>query len=562
MAINHLLVDLVPEKFPFLARTVERNVLFPSSDRQDSKVAPSWLENYWPLSHDKQAAIVCESGFMEDLPASLIAELTAGAVEAFGTQYTSYQSTVVATDTLVATFIGSSWSVHATLTSANPISVSSLKGVTYLHKEGVELQTYAAPVGAVVEFEDIENVTTSGIDFTQMISSCAAISYLIATDGTSVYWSSPLNPIYWAPGGIGDDAGAGASKILAVSGTIRFVRETPDGFYVFSTDNIVRARYTNNADNPWTFKEVRSSSGTFQANAVASDTNLGTIFAWSDHGLSAISDLQAKHIFPDITEFLAGSVYEEFDTVTNTVTTTTNAVLDFSINMVAGRYLTVSYGLDGAERTFMLVFDIQLGVWAKFKMDHAAVISLGATTILTDLTFADWTDAFADTTQTFATMGQSEATSLVRAMTLGVITSTGELKRLSPVDIFTLDRGITTKVLDYEVLDNIIAFADTKLTRNKDTELSTVELFYTYPAFPDVANPTTTENVQYSQTSTSIQGHSAEDPTVRSFQLADATDNQEEYVERVIGSKITWAAKNTSSLQGIELGLIQSGRRR
>ena len=84
----------------------------------------------------------------------------------------------------------------------------------------------------------MEEVPVTGIDFSLMNSMCSAISYLIATDGETVYWSSPLDNNYFAPDGTGDQAGAGATKILAVRGKILHLQTNTDGFYIITDDNV------------------------------------------------------------------------------------------------------------------------------------------------------------------------------------------------------------------------------------------------------------------------------------------------------------------------------------
>lgn len=568
MALQRMLLDITPSKFPFRARTVEHQVLAPGrsglfGDSADATPSAAWLENFWALSAGQQAAIVAEYGAIEDLPAEVIAQFGASRVVApriFRTD--SGASLAVITDTQVWLYSIGGWVKVMDSPVVVQTSTCVLKGETYLHQFGGNLHKVSAPTEADPAFSQIEEVITTGILFDEIISVCAAISYLVATDGTSVYWSAPLDPTYWAPDGVGPQFGAGATKILAVSGAIRFLLPTVDGFYVLTDSNVVYARYSGDAENPWVFTEVANSSGTVSHWAVTSSTNMAAAFVWCDNGLASISGGQATYGFPELTEFLSGSVLESFNSMVNEIESTMNATLDFQLSFLGGRFLTISYGELEQVREYILIFDTLVQRWSRIAIDHVAVLDIRQDAADQGITFENWTDTFENTLYTFSEMGGASASSDVKAITIGVICADGKIKRLSPVDLHTLDNFPQDYVdLTFEVLPNIMHFAALKATRNREISLNEVTCFYTYPAFPTDGDPDT-ENTQYSTVDTEIEGYSQEDPTIRSYLLSHARSNEEFYVERVRGTRLALTLKRTSSLQGLEIGFTITAVRR
>lgn len=532
-------------------------------DSAESSPSAAWIENFWALAGGQQAAIVAEYGAIPDLPAEVTAQFGVSRIVAPRVfRSDSGASIAVITDTQVWLYSIGGW-VKVMDSPVNvPTSTCILKGETYIHQFGGSLQKISAPSETDPVFSQVEAVTTTGVTFAEMISICAAVSYLVATDGISVYWSAPLDPTYWLPDGIGDQFGAGATKILAVSGSIRFLLPTVDGFYVLTDSNVVYARYSGDAENPWIFSEVANSSGTVSHWAVSGSTNMAAAFVWCDNGLASISGSQANYGFPEVTEFLAGSVLETFNTVVNEVESVLNATPDFQLSFLGGRFLTISYGELEQVREYILVFDTLVQKWSRIAIDHVAVLDIRQDAADQGITFENWLDTFENSLYTFSEMGGASASSDVKAITLGVICADGKIKRLSPVDLHTLDNFPIDYVdLTFSVLPNVMYFADLKATRNREISLNEVSCFYTYPAFPTDGDPDT-ENTQYSSLDTDIEGYSQEDPTIRSYLLSQARSNEEFYVERVVGTRVSLALKNVSSLQGVEIGFTITGTRR
>ena len=565
MAVTRLNFDIAPIAYPFRARTTEHEVIFDSDIRGFTQVPPSWIENLWPLSGDQAGAIVSEYGAVTDLPAEVVALFGEEVILAYGMEdLTGGKSILVTTNQQAWAHTAIGWVKLLEAPISTHTSVASSKGNTYLHQAGGELQVIATATNITVPYEAVEEVTTNGVDFTQMISMCAAISYLVATDGVSIYWSAPLDVTQWQPDQAGDQFGAGATKVLAVSGAIRFLKQTADGFYIFTDTNIISARYTENAESPWSFTEVANSSGSFEQWSVAGDHNLGTLFAWCDNGLAAVNPNQAQYGFTEVTEFLSGSIIEEFTLATNTIATQTNINLDFQLTFIGSRYLAISYGELAEVRKYMLVLDLLLAKWFRIKLDHVAVLDIRQSAADQGIIFDNWLDTFDNSLYTFDEMGGSRATSDVKATTISVILADGTIRRLSPVDLHTLDPDTADYTdLTFEVLANILHYSDIKLSRSTETTLSEFNIFYSYPAYQDeAAAPGTTENVQYSTVDTLVQGFSQEDPTIREFLLARARDNTELRTQRVLGTRVSATLKNVSSLQSVEIGLISSGVRR
>lgn len=562
MAITRLLLDTAPAKFPFLAKTVEKNVLFDSKngDRQSSTPAPSWMENLWPLPDGRNAAIVAGTELVDDLPASIIAKLAVETVTSFTVQSNGAESVLIAGQTFLVSLTTAGWSIHVNESQAFLTSIAILKGDTFILASGLTLYEYKDPDTEPEEFKTIDPVTVTGVDMAEMISICSAVSYLIATDGETIYWSSPLDPKQFVPDVIGDGFGAGATKVLAVKGSINFITTASDGFYIFTDRNIIRSRYTGNAENPWVFTEVRNSSGTFAPKNVVQDSNLGTMFVWSDSGMGAVTENSASYLFPEATEFLSGSIYENYNPVTKEVDAEFNAVIDTTIYFLAGRYLVISYGKDLQEREYILMFDTLVKRWGRIKIPHVTVLDFRDPRF-EGKTFDAWTEFFDDSEFTFESMFPSDASARVNAMSFAVINAAGVLTRLTPVDIFTAAIGGQVGV--FSVLDNTILYGGLVLTRNRDIEINALKLFYTYPSYPDTTLPVgeTNSNLLFERPETSVVCYSEEDPTLRTYLKVPETaqKNHDTYVERVRGHSATIAIENVNSLQAMEASLIAMG---
>ena len=282
-----------------------------------------------------------------------------------------------------------------------------------------------------VPFDIITPVALTGIDATQITSLTSSISYLVATDTDTIYYSSPLNPLYWTPNGTGVDYGAGATNVLALRSPINFIVSAKDGFYIFTGTNIIYAAYTNNPDIPWYFTEVDNSSGVFDQYNALSDVNTGTFIVWSTVGIGFLEGATLTYSFPEVTELLSGSTYEYWDYDTKQVVRETRAKIDGRIQFVNKRFLCVSYGkADTFEYSYLLVYDTLLRLWSRISVPHGSTLHWSDS--VRGFRFVDWTQSFWDTEMTFADMLAQSIEGTGGVLQIAILTAEGRIQLLTP----------------------------------------------------------------------------------------------------------------------------------
>ena len=238
------------------------------------------------------------------------------------------------------------------------ITTAIVNGVCYVYVAGLSCYTYDA--GAFTP------VTLSGLTASDILGICAANGYLIAYSADTVVWSSTIDPTDFVPSLI---TGAGGGSVQNVKGNIVTVVPTNTGLAICSQTNIVCTIYTGNARYPYQFVEVTGSGGLSSAELFAYDTNSGNNFAYTSFGMQIITSNRAQLVFPDVTDFLAGQAFEDFDELTKTFTVTELfAAMSKKLVLISARYLVISYGK--TTLTHALVYDLASRRWGKLKIDH------------------------------------------------------------------------------------------------------------------------------------------------------------------------------------------------
>lgn len=292
--------------------------------------------------------------------------------------------------------------LHSDLENADwsnrTFSYAYAEGVTYFYLSNIGLFTI-----------DLDNFVTNsaapaGLDITKILGICASNNYLIAYDNATIYWSSVTNVLDLVP-----DNETGADSIVPndLRGRITTVLQIPQGFIVYTTANAIAATYTNNMESPWLFKEVQGSSGVSSSEQVSSDENFAEHVTWSTSGLQQVSRIEAKLVFPEITDFLSGrvldnpgtaigigsayadgayradgSLYANGYVVTGSgfsMPDTNYLPYDFKlkIQLVGARYLVISYG--EFTLTQCLVYDYSIKRWGKLNIEHVDVFEFAST---------------------------------------------------------------------------------------------------------------------------------------------------------------------------------------
>lgn len=244
---------------------------------------------------------------------------------------------------------------------------------------------------------DVENKTINAVAFAGLIMSgivgiCASSNYLIAHDDITVYWSSALDPEDFVPSLI---TGAGSGVPQDINGQIVCILPLGSGFAVYTTTNIILAAYSGNLRFPWIFKPAANSAGILKAEHVAHDGDSGSNYAWTSSGLLKVAPSGCTPVHPEVTDFLSGRIFEDFNEDTNVFSSQyLQDQMSVEVAYVSSRYLILSYGVndsDIGELSYALVYDSAFKRWGKLKINHVACFEL-STDSEEDLTFEQLDD--------------------------------------------------------------------------------------------------------------------------------------------------------------------------
>ena len=212
----------------------------------------------------------------------------------------------------------------------------------------------------------LDAVTLAGTTASALMGVCASNGYMIAWTDNSVIWSSLIDPTDFVPSLITSAGGGGVQNVKAA---ITVVLPQNTGFVVYTKRNSVAGFYTNNAQYPFTYKEIIGAGGVATSALVAYDGNSTNHTAYTTAGLQEISLNNSAVVYPAVTDFIAGSQFEDFDETTLTFTQTLLAgTMMKKLTIVANRYTIISYGINAL--THAIVIDMALARWGKLKITH------------------------------------------------------------------------------------------------------------------------------------------------------------------------------------------------
>jgi hypothetical protein len=250
----------------------------------------------------------------------------------------------------------------------NSISPAAKQFITSAHVNG---QTYICFGGfGTYKYNNttklLEKVTLTALDDTQILGICASSGYMIAWTFNSVKWSSTIDPTDFTPSTV---TGAGGESIQEAKAAITCCLPQTGGFVIYTKRNAIGVSYTQNAQYPFNAREIIGAGGLAKPQLAGYDGNSTNHMAYTTAGLQEISISSSNIAFPQVTDFLAGSQFEDFDenSLTFTVNTISGAMLK-KITVVANRYLIISYGV--TQLSHALFYDIALARWGKLKLPH------------------------------------------------------------------------------------------------------------------------------------------------------------------------------------------------
>lgn len=258
-------------------------------------------------------------------------------------------------------------------TSGTQVSYAEVQGITYIFFEKIGCYKYNYGTNALIA------VTLTGLTVTNILGIASVQGYMIAWDESSIYWCSTVdinyvtNSVDFIPSLI---TGAGNLKPEGAHATIKNVVPSIYGMTIYTTSNIVTGIYSGNVRYPFNFRELTSSGGCEHRNLIAYDAISGNQYAYTTSGLQMVSATATQTVFPDVTDFLAGKVFEDFSE-TSLIFTQQNAGANGMVKQltsIADRYLIFSYGL--TSFTHALVYDMIQKRWGKLKITHVTCVEV------------------------------------------------------------------------------------------------------------------------------------------------------------------------------------------
>lgn len=264
---------------------------------------------------------------------------------------------------------GITWYEIDTVGAGVECTVAQVQGAWFVNFSTIDTYKYSFSTTGLTL------VTLTGLNATEVIGITSSNGYLIAYTKLGVFWSSTVDVTDFTPSLI---TGAGGGSIEQAKGAINYCLPQTLGFIVYCEGNVVAAAYSGNSRYPFNFREIVGSGGLDAANTsdtspqvglVTADAANGAHYAFTTAGLQQISIQQAKAIYPGITDFIAGLVFEDFNesTLTFSVESLTSR-LQRKIAFVADRYLVISYGKTAL--THAIVVDTAQDRIGKLKLTH------------------------------------------------------------------------------------------------------------------------------------------------------------------------------------------------
>lgn len=247
----------------------------------------------------------------------------------------------------------------------NSVTIATVNGVSYIFYDGISAFNYNETTN------QLDAVTLTGLTIAEVLGLVASSGYLVAYTTLAIAWSSTILPTDFAPSQV---TGAGGGNVAEIAGDIIFCTTNPLGILVYTAGNVVGGTYTGNARYPWKFREVNDSKGGINLDRVAYEANSGKQYVYSKAGIQAITSSKAEIIIPEVTDFLAGKRFEDYNETTKlyeiTDLTASQTMLK-KIKFIASRYLVISYGI--SSFTHALVFDVALNRLGKIRLEHKDV---------------------------------------------------------------------------------------------------------------------------------------------------------------------------------------------
>lgn len=282
-------------------------------------------------------------------------------------------------DATVAAWASVSPFATGTISPSTLITTAFIHGKSYIAFEGIGVYKYDTVTKTL-----IKQVLTGVVD-SNIKGIVAANGYLIVWDDTSLIWSSQSNELDFTPSLV---TGAGGGSVNEAKGKLVCAFPTAGGFIIYCERNAVVAKYTANVRFPFAFAELSNSAGIVSSEHVSWQSNISEQYAWTTAGLQKVDKNGATNIFPELTDFLATQIFEDFnETTLQFEVSYTDSQLFVHVTAIADRFLIFSYGIEDNKHTHALFYDLTIKRWGKLKLDHVSVFQWNAPNLYGEITY-------------------------------------------------------------------------------------------------------------------------------------------------------------------------------
>ena len=253
------------------------------------------------------------------------------------------------------------WNGSATVTLPNgTYTTAHVNGITYIYIANSVCLKYNFTQNR------LDQVTLAGLSLSAIIGLTESNGYLLAYSTSAIAWSSTIDPTDFVPS---LQTGAGGGTIEGVKGPVTCASPTSNGFTVFTQTNAISVLYTGNSRYPFQFNECTGSGGVASLERVTYEADSGFNYVYSSKGFQIIQAKSAQTVFAELTDFLAGQYFEDFDESAKVFTyQTLSSPMQKKMVLIAARYLVISYGV--TSLTHAIVYDVVQKRFGKLKIPH------------------------------------------------------------------------------------------------------------------------------------------------------------------------------------------------
>jgi len=255
-------------------------------------------------------------------------------------------------------------SIGASANYSGTITTAYVNGTTYVFfaKKGCYKYDFAG--------NTLTAVALAGLTVANMLGIVAVQGYMLAWSKSAIAWSSLIDPTDFVPSLI---TGAGGGSVQGARGDLVACISHTIGLVIYTNQNAVAAPTSGNTRYPFNFRELVASGGLASIDKVTYDANSGNHYAYTTSGMQLISLQQTQTVFPEVTDFLAGSVFESFDpTLEALVTEHLTSTMSKKLTLISDRYLCISYGISYGFPSYshVIIYDLSLKRWGKLAHNH------------------------------------------------------------------------------------------------------------------------------------------------------------------------------------------------